>query len=876
MKKFLFCGFLLSHSFTGTGQSVITGHLNTKAGAPIAGASITITAPGINNLLAYDISNQEGFFSVKAHNKTGNLQITIRALGYKTVVDTLVNKTQRLHYVLEEKITELKEVIVKSNPITQRGDTISYWVKSFANQGDITIADVLRKMPGIEVLDDGKILYQGKPINKYYIEGLDLMEGKYNLINANLPYYEVTRVQVLENHQPIRILDSLVYSEQAAINLELKSNYTITGQALAGAGVSPLLWEVNLTPMLLAKNRQILGSYQTNNTGNNVARQLTTLTFEELAEKYEFDDQKKDWLAIQPLEIPPIKETRWLDNNVHLVSGNYLQRLKNDYEVRLNFSYLNDYQQQNGYTNTLFFTVDDTVSLSELKYNQLYDNTLGANLTIQKNTPARYLKNSLQFQGFWDSQKGVVEQVDSYISQSLDNKYFKLLNNFKTLFPLGKQLVTLKSYFRYNNIPQSLAVTPGQFIDILNNGSPYDKVVQNINHNTFYTHNYFGFTKGWKRFSFSPKAGFLIEKQNLTSAIFTSASTQSPNTNNLSWAHSRVYASLQAQYNHEKWHINLAAPVNFRYYQIADTALRKSQVLNRTTFEPRLSIIYDITSFLKIITTANLSNQFGTIRQVYYNYILHNYRDIQRIDAPLPEWLYTTFLLSLVYRNPVKSLFLNFDYRQTTTPQNLLYIHQVANNGATEIQAIAQDNIRLRHNFTAKASKYFYNIGTLISLSGKFSLLKYQQILNAELTNIELQDIAFGGKADTDITKWLNAKLNAVIQFSNNKIQNQNNRTINRQFYTFNLNVYPNNNQHIRARAELIKNKLFSGNTEIFFADIIYRYTLKKFNIDFELQWNNIFSTSAYQTINVDDYSYVETSFALRPAQLLLMIRFSL
>jgi hypothetical protein len=56
-------------------------------------------------------------------------------------------------------------------------------------------------MPGIEVLPDGKILYQGKAINKYYIEGLDIRR-KYNLANDNLPYQEVSQVQILENHQP--------------------------------------------------------------------------------------------------------------------------------------------------------------------------------------------------------------------------------------------------------------------------------------------------------------------------------------------------------------------------------------------------------------------------------------------------------------------------------------------------------------------------------------------------------------------------------------------------------------------------------------------------------------------------------------------------
>ena len=63
----------------------------------------------------------------------------------------------------------------------------------------------------IDVLPDGKILYQGKPINKYYIEGLDLLEGKYNLANKNLPYNQVSKVQILENHQPIKVLDSLVF-----------------------------------------------------------------------------------------------------------------------------------------------------------------------------------------------------------------------------------------------------------------------------------------------------------------------------------------------------------------------------------------------------------------------------------------------------------------------------------------------------------------------------------------------------------------------------------------------------------------------------------------------------------------------------------------
>jgi hypothetical protein len=72
------------------------------------------------------------------------------------------------------------------------------------------------------LLPDGKILYQGKAINKYYIEGLDLLEGKYNLANDNLPYQEVSQ-QILENHQPIKTLDSLQFSDRTALNIKLKT-----------------------------------------------------------------------------------------------------------------------------------------------------------------------------------------------------------------------------------------------------------------------------------------------------------------------------------------------------------------------------------------------------------------------------------------------------------------------------------------------------------------------------------------------------------------------------------------------------------------------------------------------------------------------------
>jgi hypothetical protein len=71
------------------------------------------------------------------------------------------------------------------------------------------------------------------------------------------------------------------------------------------------------------------------------------------------------------------------------LSSNYLQKLKKDYELRVNVSYLNDYQQK-GFTNTQFFTPSGTIDL--LEENTINLLQLQTNFTLQKNTTKNYFK----------------------------------------------------------------------------------------------------------------------------------------------------------------------------------------------------------------------------------------------------------------------------------------------------------------------------------------------------------------------------------------------------------------------------------------------------------------------------------------------------
>ncbi len=876
MKKIIWLIIFISNTIYS--QTTIKGNISDSNTKAIPNSSVLILKKATDDVIAYVISDSKGYYSINFSSTYSEIDIQVRSMGYETITETINNISQNKNFYPIEKVFEIKEVIVKKSPITQVGDTIKYSVNSFSKEQDRSIGDVLKRMPGIEVLSDGKILYQGKPINKYYIEGLDLLEGKYNLANENLPFKEVTQVQILENHQPIKALDSLKFSDQAALNIKLKNAYTFSGQARLGSGFSPLLWDANITPMLFTKKKQMLTTYQANNTGDNVALQLKKFTIEDLLNQFENNSKKTDWLSIQQLATPNFSEKRWLDNNIHLLSANYLQKLKNDYEMRVNLSYLNDYQQQNGFTNTKFITPANTITILEEKYNQSFYNSLQTNITLQKNADKNFFKNSLEFQGFWDSQRGNIILNSQQLKQQLNNDFFRISNHLKNIFPLGKQMITLNSYLGLNKTPQTLNVNPSQFENLLNNNLPFDKVTQQVDLKTFYTNNSISLTKAIKRFSIEPKVGFQIENQQLNSKISTSESNNLGNdfSNNLDWFRSKIYVDMQTQFKNDNWRIELTTPINYHSYQIKDNPLRSLEQINRVTFEPRLSVIYEFNSFWKINTAINFSNQFGTINELHYAYILQNYRNLQRINTPLPQNSNQNYSLGISYRNPIKSLFWNVIYMNSKNKNNLLYQTQILPNGATELQAVELDNIRNNHNISTRGSKYFSEIKSNITLNATFSIQDFQQLLNNNLTDIKNQNLTIGNKLDTDISDLINIEYQANWTFSNNSVNNQKKPIVRQQSHIFNLNIYPANNQYFAIKSEYINNNSFTERTGNIFTDLIYRYTITKNKIDLEFQLSNLFNTTNYRTININDFSYVETNFNLRPRQVLMKVRFTL
>ena len=219
-----------------------------------------------DSLLTYAISQAQGQYQLPY--SANGVKILFTKMGYAPYVQSVNGNRHVYNITLEDKAFQLDGVVIKADPITRHKDTLNYNVAAFTQKEDIHIEDVLKRLPGIEVSESGKITYQGLSINKLNIEGMDLMGDQYNQATQNMPVEAVSQIQVMENNQPIRALEGKVRNNHATLNIKLKKDYKYRpfGEMEGGYGF-PTLWDGNLAAIQLSKKNQLLVTASTNNRG---------------------------------------------------------------------------------------------------------------------------------------------------------------------------------------------------------------------------------------------------------------------------------------------------------------------------------------------------------------------------------------------------------------------------------------------------------------------------------------------------------------------------------------------------------------------------------------------------------------------------------
>lgn len=206
----------------------ISGIIKDNNGKNISNVNILLKKDSIkNSLIAYTISDEDGKYSLKNGSSLNNFIIQYKSLGYltkKIIIANFSKKDTILNITLTEEVTPLKEVFIKSKtkPIVVKKDTISYNPESFKDNTERVVEDLLKKLPGIVVKDNGQILFDRKPIQSILLDGDDLFEENYTIGSKNISIDQIEKIEAISNYNKNPLLASIKKSEEVVLNLVIK------------------------------------------------------------------------------------------------------------------------------------------------------------------------------------------------------------------------------------------------------------------------------------------------------------------------------------------------------------------------------------------------------------------------------------------------------------------------------------------------------------------------------------------------------------------------------------------------------------------------------------------------------------------------------
>ncbi len=877
-------------------QKTISGVVKNSDGENVPSASVTVEEPGKDAIIAYGISNSKGEYKVSFSSSEANVDLKIKAFNHKPQTKQVTNDNHKLNFTLQTEATEIQEVKLKTKIITKKGDTITYDLKAFETKNDRTLADVLSKMPGIEVNTDGSILYQGQPLAKFYVNGKDLMEGGYGVINNSLPKDAVQKVEVLENHQPVKILQDKVPSDQAAINIKLKNKVTMTGRGEVGSGFAdPWLWNVKLTPMFFGQKNQWVVNYKTNNVGETVENEGGMFAMGNRWEGMRRSISQSSWLSVERADIPSLPEKRYLMNNVHFLTANILTTPfeNKEWELKASGSYTNNAVERESYEET-FNKENGNTSIGR-QTNNLYTNKAKGELIFTKNAKQGFFKNTTTFNQFWNADRATTlfrnpPFIDKNSAQALESPTTSFQNSLSTIIPLKSKMLNVMSYINYQNDNQDLWVTPGDYVVFpVQTGGPVlgnlfdgkDRAFQDFGIKTFEANHSatMGFTtKGW---TFTPEIGLNYNTSKLNSQLFgytgnTAEAFGDMFINDLKFTETVPYAGLGVNYKSEAWTLGIQMPVNFNIIKAEDPARNLHKDFTKTTFEPSGFVQYSFASFWKAMLTGNMNYGFAGIDDIYSGFMMRNPNMFRAMEAgnPLLESSSRRAGTRVEYRNPLNNLFFNVNYSISKSNSNLIADQNDVTQGFGLVRYIVQDNSTLSNSQSAEIGKYFPKFKSNVSASFRNSVSESDLSYEGTPYTNRNSTQSLGFKFNNAYFDWMTLDYNFTMGWGKNtgRWAASSNRSYN---HNLGATFFPVEGHSVAFNWDQINSSQMGRNYRNGFYDLTYQFAWTEKKVDFELKWLNIANKKVFETIS-DGALYTRLSrINIRPSQVMFTVKFN-
>jgi Carboxypeptidase regulatory-like domain len=875
----LLCGLLFSALCFAQGN--IHGTVKDSTGKVVSFATVNLKNKAGNAIVAFTTTDGKGAYNLRmpSGGNPDSLLVEARCIGYKSQAKAVI-ATAPVDFILKASVNELQAVVIKSNrPVLRiNGDTLSYNVSDFSNPQDRVIGDVIKKLPGVTVAADGTISYNGKNISNLYIGGDNLLDDKYNIATNTIPQGVVDKVQVIQNDQPVKVLQNKVMSEDVALNLTIKkgAKLQLVGQESVGAGL-PGNYDVDLNAMMFKDKYKAINYLKGNNTGEDVQNDFISHNLSSYMQQIN-NDPPATVLSLGTVNTPDLAEDRYLFDQSAAVSLNNLVNLKKGEQLKVNLSYVHDTQHQDYKEQTQVYLPNDTVRYNETEKNRFRPDILHGQFTLNVNKDKYYLNDILVTDYSRKTDYSGLNTNGTAVNQIFKDNTFDFSNEFNLLQPLkSNNIVEFYSYISHASEPENRTVYPGFNPAVFNNGNPYAQLDQTVNIPTWFTNNYFSFKIPSDYFTQSFRTGFIVQSQKLRSDLDvvqpgnTINAESDSSSNRLNWSRKKVYAEAAYDLPGKILKANLTLPLSLQQISYSDSLYALNKSLTRLYFDPQFRIKYMVSVENFITALYNFRNVIGNIQDIYHGYILQDYRTLYANNANLTERKDQTAALGFNYRKALVLFFWSV---------NASYDHISANNITSSIisnsfqQRIVLPFQNVTDSWTANGyiSKYSFALRTTFSGGILWQSNRSNQIQNNALlpyNTIETDlNIDAETKVSDQITFSYKANLNQTDSHSFGDAPIYHIKELVQQAA---INYNPSDNLFFNLSGEhYIAYQSQMNELKYFFADASMKFRITKFKTDVELSGVNLFNVKNYNALYLSANTFMASSYTL-PGRILMV-----
>ncbi|WP_461487296.1 TonB-dependent receptor [Pedobacter sp.] len=886
--------FLLFVPFSAVGQKqILSGVVKNTEGIAIPYANVTVK--NVKNFaIKFTQTNANGKYTVELTTSEMQAVLTIEAssLGYKSELQNFVKDRDEYNFILSQEALNLKEITIKSKPqISVNQDTLSYNVSSFARVEDRSIGDVIRRLPGLAVAESGQISYNGKIISNLFIQGDDLMDGRYGLATKAIDKNIIKSIDVIENFQPLNVLKNKVFTDDVAINLILKDEKSIklAGQSSIGGGL-PHQYIGAIDLMMFNKKLKFLNSFKANNIGEDLKAELTPLGNAGLVSDIK-NSKPDNILSIGTTGNPDLPKNNFYFNNSQLLNLNNLVNLKQDWQLKSNFQAFID-KNNSAYSNELAHYLNgDTVTYNEAQSVKNKPYGFNSSLSIMANKATYFFNNKLSVNFNGNKTESILSFNSRNITQELNTSNINIANDlsYTPLIKNSKNILDFRWTFNYFNNPQSLTIEPGLNSDLFNQYVPYLSSRQQLAIPTYssnVTAAYRVFNSSFMQQNY--QFGLFNEQQKFSSDLYLKQITNEETAyqgdfgNDLTWHRDKIFAAPNYSINRSNWRATLSLPLTPQLITYWQDNYSVNKRIKNIFASPNINFTLNLNPEDYLSIGYNFDHNFGNIASVFRGVVLGNYRSVYANSSDLQQQTISSVTSGFYFKRSIIMLFASASINYDRVAANTISSSELSENIQRRV-FLPYPNTQTSLKFNTDFSKYFLAINTTVSLHASFSTSNFSQLINSQLFPFRNKGVFVSSKIDTKLFNVLTLRAESSGSWlSSSQLSATTNglliKNFSKQLYqSLNVGYSPLNNIFFNLTGNYIYGHQANTNDINYtFVDLNSRFKLVKWRTDLEFQISNLANIKKYEIFHLSANQFYVSSYELRGRMVLLKATFNL